>query len=172
MFMTLPNAIDSHSTHDRTSGIGRTSPSSLPFAPSLPNASLCLVKWKLILPACHRTREETTDRDFVCKTMNKTGCCSQWLLPVPKYGFEPLRPPNLCTMESRNATALKRFRSSFRCLSLGPLPATVDAIGKNSIPAPLVTMHRSSSSLLALSHASLLGSRIVAPQVRECPLSW
>jgi hypothetical protein len=30
-------------------------------------------QWRLILSACHRTREETTDLDFVCKTMNKTG---------------------------------------------------------------------------------------------------
>jgi uncharacterized coiled-coil protein SlyX len=56
---------------------------------------------------CHRTREDTTDPDFVCKTINKAGWCSDQLLPVLKCAFEPLRRPNFCIRESSNATALK-----------------------------------------------------------------
>jgi hypothetical protein len=121
------------------------------------------------LPSDKR-KKETTDPDFVWKAINKTGSCSQHLLPVLKCGFEPLHPPNLCTRESRNATAPERFRLSFRCLSLGPLPATVDAIGKNIIPATLVEKHRSCSLLLTLSHFSLSRNRIIAPQAMN--LVW
>jgi hypothetical protein len=40
-------------------------------------------------------REEATDPDFVCKTINNRDSSCESLLPVPKCGFGPLRPPNL-----------------------------------------------------------------------------
>jgi hypothetical protein len=94
--------------------------------------------------------------------MNKTGSFSQHLLPVPKWGFDPLH----------EGVAKCGGPETFSFIISMPFLWTASrdcgCHSKNSIPATEVEKkHRSSSSLLA----SVARSRIVAPQARESPLS-